>query len=500
MKTKENAFTLPVIIMLYEFLFFTGPLKPRVMRLVPFLLTMLVVPLTIMGTGSTPGEIISQVKGPESKGFFTPTPEDYLFTQFRVIITYIRLLFLPVNQNLLYDYPLYQSFFAPAVFLSFMLLATLLGGAVYLLYRTHGAKSKAQSAANSVPYAPYSMPYALGAMRLIGFGILWFFITQSVESSIIPIPIVIDEYRVYLPSVGFFLAVVAGAVLLMHRAKRIGQSEKDYGSRVRNSMLYALCSLLILVCVLTAATYVRNTVWKDKVSLWADIVRKSPYLPPAYENLGLSLEEAGRKEEALEQFRKAAQIDPAYPTPHMNLGYTLEAMGRLDEAIVEYQTVLRLDPQNWQARLNLGSAYGKKGLLDKAIEELQAALKINPNSAAVFNNLADAYRQKGDIENEIESYLKVLQIAPDYAGAHYNIGRAYMKVKQTDKAIAELEAAVRLRPNDSYYRNTLGVLYGQKGLYDEAIRQFEEALRLAPDTAAYRQNLEKAKKMKENRK
>jgi len=135
MKTKENAFTLPVIITLYEFLFFTGPLKPRVMRLVLFLLTMLIVPLTIMGTGSTPGEIISQVKDPESQGFITPAPADYFFTQFRVIVTYIRLLFVPVDQNIDYHYPLYNSFFAPAVFLSFLFLSALFGGAVYLLYK-----------------------------------------------------------------------------------------------------------------------------------------------------------------------------------------------------------------------------------------------------------------------------------------------------------------------------------------------------------------------------
>jgi hypothetical protein len=39
--------------------------------------------------------------------------------------------------------------------------------------------------------------------RLISFAIIWFFVTLSVESSIIPIRDVIYEHRVYLPSVGF---------------------------------------------------------------------------------------------------------------------------------------------------------------------------------------------------------------------------------------------------------------------------------------------------------
>jgi hypothetical protein len=109
MKTKENAFTLPVIITLYEFLFFSGPLKTRALRLVPFLLTMLIIPLTIMGLKSTAGEIISQIKDPVSLGYQELSRASYFFTQFRVIVTYIRLLFFPVNQNIDYDYPVYHS-------------------------------------------------------------------------------------------------------------------------------------------------------------------------------------------------------------------------------------------------------------------------------------------------------------------------------------------------------------------------------------------------------
>ena len=127
MKTKENAFTLPVIITLYEFLFFSGPLKARALKLVPFLLTMLIIPMTIIGLESTAGEIISQIKDPASLGYQELSGGAYLFTQFRVIVTYIRLLFFPVNQTIDYDYPIYHSLFDPPVLLSFLFLAALFG-------------------------------------------------------------------------------------------------------------------------------------------------------------------------------------------------------------------------------------------------------------------------------------------------------------------------------------------------------------------------------------
>ena len=49
MKTKKNAFTLPFIIVLYEFCFFEGGFKNRALRLIPMLLTLLIIPLNIIG-------------------------------------------------------------------------------------------------------------------------------------------------------------------------------------------------------------------------------------------------------------------------------------------------------------------------------------------------------------------------------------------------------------------------------------------------------------------
>ena len=98
MKTKEISFTLPAIITLYELMFFEGGLKKRIVYLSPFLLTMAIIPLTLLYPGSSG----SMLKGISDVSVETASISraDYLFTQFSVIATYIRLLFLPVDQNL----------------------------------------------------------------------------------------------------------------------------------------------------------------------------------------------------------------------------------------------------------------------------------------------------------------------------------------------------------------------------------------------------------------
>jgi hypothetical protein len=133
MKTKENAFTLPLAITLYEFLFFSGPARGRLLRLMPLLLTLLIVPSTIMGADTPAGEIIGGI-GPATRGYEQITRGSYLLTQLRVIVTYIRLLLYPANQNLYYDYPVFHSLFNLQVSVSFLFLLSVFGLGIYLFY------------------------------------------------------------------------------------------------------------------------------------------------------------------------------------------------------------------------------------------------------------------------------------------------------------------------------------------------------------------------------
>ena len=103
------------------------------------------------------------------------SPWHYLLTQFRVMVTYIRLLFIPIHQNLDYDYPIAKSLLELPILASLIFLGSILTIAVRV-------------------FSKY---------RLISFGIFWFFLTLLPESSIIPIKDVIYEHRLYLPMVGF---------------------------------------------------------------------------------------------------------------------------------------------------------------------------------------------------------------------------------------------------------------------------------------------------------
>ena len=182
MGSKEWAATLPAMLFLYDYLFIAqGKLKSMrarwkayVLLLLPWGLIAYIMTFYIGATSA--GFSISGQKG--------ITPITYLLTSFNVIWMYIRLLFLPINQNLDYDYPLATTLFAFPTLLSFIGHIAVIGTAFWL-YKKKGR-------------------------LLIPFGVAWFYITLTPTQSFVPILDVIFEHRLYLPSIGFFIAFIAG--------------------------------------------------------------------------------------------------------------------------------------------------------------------------------------------------------------------------------------------------------------------------------------------------
>jgi len=181
MMSKEWAVTLPALLLLYDYLFLSDKKVKEVLShwkvyvLAALPATIVIYKMNLFSSTST------------SIGFNVSTPsgitmKTYLLTSFNVIWTYIRLLFLPINQNLDYDYPIAKTLFELPTLLSFIGHIVVIGAAFWL-YKKKG-------------------------WLLIPFGVAWFYIGLSPVQSFVPIIDVIFEHRAYMPSIGFFLAFV----------------------------------------------------------------------------------------------------------------------------------------------------------------------------------------------------------------------------------------------------------------------------------------------------
>ena len=70
------------------------------------------------------------------------------------------------------------------------------------------------------------------------------------------------------------------------------------------------------------------------------------YHGPGHNNLGVVHLKLGELYEAANEFEWARKLMPGHPSPRMNLALTLENAGRTQEALATYQTVLEVYPEH----------------------------------------------------------------------------------------------------------------------------------------------------------
>lgn len=367
MYSKEIAFTLPVMIALYDIAFLPGPPRRRWLRLGPILLTLILIPITVLWLAST-----SEITGNQATqaldlvNFKETSRWHYLLTQTRVLVTYLRLLIWPADLNFDYDFPLLTSLANWEVLTSIGLLALLLITGIRSLCRCAGPPQ----------------------LRLAGFGIIWFFVTISVSSSIVPLVDLILEYRLYLPSVGLFIAGAAGADLLVRQGK----------NRSRGRELIALGLALGMVVSLAAATFLRNRVWQDKVVFWEDVVAKSPGKKRPHFNLAAAYLKVGRSDEAAQQVAMIESIGKLNAAGYYHLATIYTLLGQNDAAKTALLNAVRLEPEEAFFHAALGEFWLQRGDTRKAANAFQRAQSLDPEDpylTEVLENLKDETTQPG---------------------------------------------------------------------------------------------------------
>jgi tetratricopeptide (TPR) repeat protein len=178
----------------------------------------------------------------------------------------------------------------------------------------------------------------------------------------------------------------------------------------------------------------------------------------AHANLAAALEERGRRDEAIAEYRLALRARPKSAAVLNNLGAALQAYGALDEAIASYRAAVGAEPDYANARHNLGGALVQKGDFVDALPYLREAVRAQPGDATARNNLGGALLAMGRVDEAIGELDRAVQIDPGSLNAHYNLGRALAARGRTREAVAHLEQALRISPGDEDVRRALAEL------------------------------------------
>ncbi|MFA6561199.1 MAG: tetratricopeptide repeat protein [Verrucomicrobiia bacterium] len=403
MLSKEDLFTLPFMLVALDWLVTGIPMGIVWRRVLPYFLCLPLIPVLIMLTswaqqsGNASVVAAFNITNPYSDPNYQ---YHYALTQLSAVLTYLRLILVPVGLNLDWQYPLSKSLLDMQVIGSVMWIVGVVGGAWFWYYRRQE-----------------------DARRSLVFGsVLWYFVTLAMSSSVVPLPDLMAEHRCYIASIGAF-AALACCVDMM----------RTYFADRRGIQYVVPACAGVWILALMATTVVRNEVWRSEINIWKDAVAKSPGKFRPLMNLGVAYVEHGKSKEGMACFRKALQIEPALIGGYENLSTMENTSGNYAEALLVSQMGLKYAPDSCKLLFNKAVAYNGLGQTKKSIEWFNKAIKISPTHKQSHLALGVLYTNLKQYDDALKHY-KIAASLPTFrefdAQLRFNIAQIERMVQQ----------------------------------------------------------------------
>jgi Flp pilus assembly protein TadD len=245
---------------------------------------------------------------------------------------------------------------------------------------------------------------------------------------------------------------------------------------VKNSTpisLLAIALFLLIIGALTAAAHTRNSIYQNHVTLWADVVERSPNKRRAHENYGQALSTAGSTakteaeakklyDEALRQFDRVIALKDDGSVPprdlYREIGVVYFRLQRYDDAIAAWRTGLQRAPNDPSLLNNLSIVLMQTGRFDEAAAAAQTALTVDPNMPQALNTMGQVYLVKKNYDKAVEFFLRAIERQPDLPPRYWNAALALEQAGKLDMALQYANKYVALERDPAGRQRALGYI------------------------------------------
>jgi tetratricopeptide (TPR) repeat protein len=200
------------------------------------------------------------------------------------------------------------------------------------------------------------------------FGLLWFFVFLA--PSFIRLNALPDflEHRIYLPLVGFLIAL----------------AEIDWLKNLDFKKRSVKIGATLILIIFAALTFSQSLKFKDRLIFWQTAAKDSPHSPLAQRNLGVMYYFAGQNVLAVKHYRLALNLNPQEEMAHNNLGVIYLNEGNYSQAEKEFKAELIINPNYDKALFNLGDVYYRTQRFPEAANFFWQALRVNPTYGEAY--------------------------------------------------------------------------------------------------------------------
>ncbi|MCC6276946.1 MAG: tetratricopeptide repeat protein [Oligoflexia bacterium] len=181
-------------------------------------------------------------------------------------------------------------------------------------------------------------------------------------------------------------------------------------------------------------------------------------IPEVYHMLGTIYYDQGKFTRAIQTFKRALEIDPAFTDASVGLSIIYNDLGKYDEGKQVFQEAQKI----LNEKRSKGDPYIEERLASKHLE------------------LGDLYYQYQRYDEALEQFLKALQLTTRKPDVHMKTVEVYLRKGQGNKAVKELKRIIDLYPAYLPARLKLGVVFYNSNKVVEAMQEWESVLMRDP--------------------
>lgn len=222
--------------------------------------------------------------------------------------------------------------------------------------------------------------------------------------------------------------------------------------------------------------------FNEAVKALNEAIKIRPKFAMAYNALGVAYEKHRDADEALANYKKAAEIDPKNPEHVANMAYVYYFLKNNDDAAAGlYKQALGLKPDYARAHWQLALVYHRKKDAAEAVKHLLEAIKYDPKFVQSYLDLAHIYRTHKDYPAAVKYLTAAIEIEPTNPLPYRRMGLLCYERADADGALANFKRAVEYDPkNPVNYVNMASAYSELKRDDDAAIKELLRALEVDP--------------------
>ncbi len=421
--SKAQAVTLPIVLLLIDYLYDRKDLKNIAIEKAPFfILSLLFGLLAIYAQKSTKADVLVDIS-------LAQRP----FTGSMSFCIYLWKMIVPTGLCALHPYPFEKgepmpSYFYPAI----LVLISYLGLLFYTFRKGH---------------------------KEVFFGLAFFLMTIAPVLQFMTIGEALWAERYsYLPYIGLFF-VIGYLVNKMETSVNYAKFQKA-----------ALGVLGVAAILCAALSFGRISYWKDSPTLWYDVLDKYPDEKLAYVNLSHFFSEVGEFPKCQQFAEDGIKIAPNHYKLWVNKAFCMMKQGQHQAAIPVLLKGEQQDPGHYELYYNLGICYDRIKQPEKALEYYDKTLEKEPDHIQAFLQKGVVYSNTyNDQTKALENFTKVIGYIPNHGDALVNAAIACYKLNKSAEAIDYAQRASVIMPNN-------GKAWYIKALSHSQLKQYRQAL------------------------